>query len=186
MALAKQHAGFAINNIVKEVLHDMNYESNELYRIDKSSNDEISDITFDSKKLNALLHAALKTIDDALLAAQDGLEDPITKNVFYEEGIVYQVPLGYLTHIYFLYDKGPLLDVRMRLLNDVTGEIVTSIEPYGLNSAMIKISLLVRVNAQVITLISSSAIEKTCEIPLVLQVVNGKVPSYGPYAIKGN
>lgn len=186
LAVAKQHTGFAINNIVKEVLADMEYETADLYQIEKNNSDEITDITFDSRKLNELLYSSLNTIDESLLAAQDGKADPTTKNVFYEDGILYQVPIGYLTRLFFLYDKGPTLDVHMKVLNDVTGDIKTDIESYGMNSAMVKISLVIRVDAKVITFVSASELQNECEIPLVLQVVNGKVPSYAPYTMKGN
>lgn len=181
LAAAKQHTGFAINNIVKEVLADMEYETEELYQITRAANDEISDIAFDSKRLNELLYASLNTIDESLLAAQDGKQDPTTKDVFYEDGILYRVPLGYLTQIFFLYDKGPSINVHMRMLNDVTGEIKTDIEPYGINSVMVKISLVVHVDAQIITFLSTSELQNECEIPLVVQIVNGKVPTYAPY-----
>lgn len=185
LAVAKQHTGFAINNIVKEVLADMEYRTESLYKVEKNSNDEIINITFDTWKLNELLYSSLNTIDESLLAAQDGKEDPTTKDVFYEDGVLYQVPLGYLTHIFFLYDKGPNINVHMKMLNDVTGEIKTSIEEYGINSVMVNISLIVRVDAQVITVLSTNEIQNECEIPLVLQIVNGKVPSYSPYMSSG-
>ena len=186
LAAAKQHTGFAINNIVKEVLADMEYDTDELYHIEKNSADEIVDITFDSRKLNELLYSSLNTIDESLLAAQDGKQDPTTKDVFYEDGILYQVPLGYLTHLFFLYDKGPAINVHMRMLNDVTGDIKTDIQAYGINSVMVNISLVVKVNAQVITVLSTSELENECEIPLVLQIINGKVPTYSPYISSGN
>ena len=160
-AIAKQHTGFAINNIVKEVL---------------------ADIEYDSYKLNQLLYSALNTIDKSLLAAQDGKKDPTTKDVFYEDGVLYEVPAGYLSHIFFLYDKGPKIRVRMRMLNDVTGEIKTESKPYGINNTMIKISLVVKVNAQVITFLSTSELETKTEIPLVVQIVNGQVPDFTPYS----
>lgn len=186
LAVAKQHTGFAINNIVKEVLADVQYDTKSLYNVEKNGNDEIINITFDTWKLNELLYSSLNTIDESLLAAQDGKADPTTKDVFYEDGVLYQVPLGYLTHLFFLYDKGPNINVHMKMLNDVTGEIKTSIEEYGINSVMVNISLVVRVNAQVITVLSTNEIQNECEIPLVLQIVNGKVPSYSPYMSSGN
>ena len=92
------------------------------------------------------------------------------------------VPAGYLSHIFFLYDKGPKIRVRMRMLNDVTGEIKTESKPYGINNTMIKISLVVKVNAQVITFLSTSELETKTEIPLVVQIVNGQVPDFAPYS----
>ena len=106
-AIAKQHTGFAINNIVKEVLADIEYDTDALFKINRTKNGDITSIEYDSYKLNQLLYSALNTIDKSLLAAQDGKKDPTTKDVFYEDGVLYEVPAGYLSHIFFLYDKGP-------------------------------------------------------------------------------
>ena len=181
-AIAKQHTGFAINNIVKEVLADIEYDTDALFKINRTKSGDISSIEYDSYKLNQLLYSALNTIDKSLLAAQDGKKDPTTKDVFYEDGVLYEVPAGYLSHIFFLYDKGPKIRVRMRMLNDVTGEIKTESKPYGINNTMIKISLVVKVNAQVITFLSTSELETKTEIPLVVQIVNGQVPDFAPYS----
>ena len=101
-AIAKQHTGFAINNIVKEVLADIEYDTDALFKINRTKNGDITSIEYDSYKLNQLLYSALNTIDKSLLAAQDGKKDPTTKDVFYEDGVLYEVPAGYLSHIFFL------------------------------------------------------------------------------------
>lgn len=181
LAIAKQHAGFAINNIVKEVFADMEYDSSSFLKVNQGSNGELLSVEYDSKELNDMLYSALNTIDASLLAAQDGKKDPTTKDVFYEDGILYKVPLGYLTRIFFLYDKGPEISVRMKMLNDVTGSIKTSSEPYGINNTLIKISIVIKVEAQVLTFLSTTSITNESEIPLVIQIVNGKVPNVSPY-----
>lgn len=185
-AIAKQHTGFAINNIVKEVLADIEYDTESLYKINHGNDGEITSIAYDSHQLNQLLYSSLNTIDESLLAAQDGKKDPTTKDVFYEDGVIYEVPVGYFSHIFFLYNKGPSMRVHMRMLNDVTGEIKTECEPYGVNNTMIKISLVVKIDAQVITFLSTSELKTSCEIPLVVQIVNGKVPNYMPYSDTSN
>lgn len=184
LAIAKQHTEFAINNIVKEVLSDMNYTPEQLYESHANNAGEIVRIDYNSHTLNKLLHSALNTIDKALIAAQDGKEDPTTKNVFYEDGVLYEIPLGYVTNIFFLYDKGPKVNVRMRMLNDVTGEIKTESKPYGINNTMLEIKLAIKVKAQIITFLSTTEMESICELPLVVQIINGKVPDMIPYTAK--
>lgn len=181
-AIAKQHVGFAINNIVKEVLADMEFDQKDLINVHKDGS-IITSIDYDSYKLNQILYSALNTIDESLLAAQDGKKDPTTKDVFYENGILYEVPAGYFTHLYFLYDKGPRIKIKMKMMNDVTGEIKTTSEPYGINNTMIKVSLIVKIKAQVLTFLSTNELNSKCEIPIILQVVNGKVPDVSPYSL---
>ena len=57
-AIAKQHTGFAINNIVKEVLADMEYESAELLKVERNEAQEVTSIEYDSKRLNQILYSA--------------------------------------------------------------------------------------------------------------------------------
>ena len=181
LVVAKQHAGFAINNIVKEVLSNMEFDQKNIIKVEKDANGSISNIEYDSTQLNQILNTALTTIDTSLLAAQDGKKDPITKDVFFEDGIVYEVASGYFTHLYFLYETGPKIKIRMKMLNHVTGEIKTETKPYGINNTMVEISLVVHVNAQVITFLNTTEIKNTNEIPIVIQVVNGSVPDMLPY-----
>ena len=71
----------------------------------------------------------------------------------------------------------------MKMLNDVTGEIKTEAKAYGINNTMIRISLVVHVDAQVITFMSSNEYKTSMELPLIVQVVNGTVPDMSPYAL---
>lgn len=179
-AIAKQHVGFAINNIVKEVLKDMEYNHEELSASTLDDKGNVVSVEYNSYKLNQLLYSALNTIDDALKAAQDGKIDPTTEEVFYEDGIIYQVPLGALTRISFFSTLGPRIPVKMNMLNDVTGEIQTSSEPYGVNNTMVKVVLSVQIRAQVITVLGVGELETKTEVPIIMQLVNGRVPVYLP------
>ncbi len=179
-AIAKQHVSFAINNIVKEVLKDMEYNHEELTLSTLDDKGNIVSVQYNSYKLNQILYSALNTIDDALKAAQDGKADPATEEIFYEDGIIYQIPLGSLTRISFFSTLGPRIPVKMNMLNDVTGEIQTSSEPYGVNNTMVKVVLSVQIRAQVITVLGVGELETKTQIPIIMQLVNGRVPVYLP------
>ncbi len=181
-AVAKQKVSFAINNIVKEVLADMEYRQEDLIEV-KHVGEQFVDVEYDSYELNQILYTALNTIDASLLAAQDGKEDPTTEAVFYKEGIVFEIPLGYLSHLFFLHDKGPTIPVRMKIINDVNGEIRIENEAYGVNSTLMKSVLEISVNAEVLTYLSTTPLQVTSELPLVVQIINGKVPEMTPYTI---
>lgn len=177
-ALAKHKVSNALNNIVKEILNDLKIEEDKLYTIKRNLQGDISDVNFNTKELNKLLLQSLNTVDDSLEAAIDGKKDPITKEVFYEDGIIYKVPLGYFTKIFFLYDKGPKLNIWMRMLNDVNGDIKCELQPYGQNAALLKIVLVVEMKAEAITHFSRNEINNTCEIPLVIQIIHGEVNNF--------
>lgn len=182
-ALAKQHVSFAINNIAKQVLKDMEYDSESFIKPTLDENGNMISISYDSYELNQVLYNALSTIDESLLAAQDGKKDPITNEVFYENGIFYRIPVGALSGVPFISNMGPSIPVKMQLINDVTGRIEISSEAYGVNNTMIQISLKISIDAQAVTVLNVSSIQMEMEIPIVMQLVNGKVPSYLPYGL---
>ena len=180
-AEAKTQVNIAINNLVTKVLANIDYNRDDLVRITSDHDGNVSQVEYDTLKLNQILYASLDTIDDSLQAAQEGKKDPITDRVFFHEGIVYELPLGYLTHISMLSDVGPTLPIRMKILNHVDGEIKTISEPYGMNNTLLKIVLQVRIEAQAITVLNVNDISVVSEIPLVIQLVNGDIPNFAPF-----
>lgn len=180
-AEAKTQVNIAINNLVTKVLANIDYNRDDLVRVTSDRDGNVSQVEYDTLKLNQILYASLDTIDDSLQAAQDGKKDPVTDRVFFHEGIVYELPLGYLTHISMLSDMGPTLPIRMKILNHVNGEIKTISEPYGMNNTLLKIVLQVRIEAQAITVLNVNDISVVSEIPLVIQLVNGDIPNFAPF-----
>lgn len=180
-AIAKQNVIFAINKVSQSVLADLQYDPNSLIIIDKNDNDTISSIQYDSYKLNQVLYSTLNTIDRSIDEDEVEQRHPDGEEVFFKDGVVYECPIGYLTKIPFLSNVGPKIPIRIKLLNDVSGEIKVETQPYGINNTMIKAYIKVVVKTQVITVLSTSEMETTTEIPIILQVVNGQVPQVNPY-----
>ena len=180
-AAAKQYTGSAINRIVKKILTKLEYQSDTLYQLYRNDEGEISDIQYDSYALNQLLYSTLDTIEASLHAAQDGKEDPLVKEVFYDDGIVYKIPIGYLTGIYMFHDAGIQIPVRMRVLNEVTGRIKIETKPYGVNNTVLMINLQIQIHAQAVTFLGVDSFEMSTEIPLAVQLVKGDVPAYINY-----
>ena len=90
--------------------------------------------------------------------------------------------LSHLSGIGFLQDLGPKIPIRMKLLNDVNGELKTKTEAYGLNNTKIEIVLEISIKAQAITSLSVEEMVVSTQVPLVIQLVNGKVPQLVPYS----
>ena len=53
--------------------------------------------------------------------------------------------------------------------------------PYGINNTLVKVYIKISVKTQIITILSTSEMETSTEIPVVVQIVNGKVPQLTPY-----
>lgn len=180
-AIAKQNVIFAINNITQSVLADWEYDPQDLIHSTSLNDGTIVSIEYDSYRLNQILYTALHTIDESLDEEDDGYSDPDGDEIYFKNGAVYECPLGLLTKIPFLANWGPRIPIRLKLLNDVTGEMKVDSTPYGINNTLIRIAMKISVKTQVITILSTSEMETSTEIPIVVQVVNGRIPQVSPY-----
>jgi len=180
-AIAKQNVIFAINNITQSVLADMEYDPNSLVQITNLPDGSISAVSYDSYRLNQILYTALHTIDESLDAEEADRGHYDGDEIYFKNGVVYECPIGLLTKIPFLANSGPRIPIRLKLLNDVTGEIKVASTPYGINNTLIKVYIKISVKTQIITILSTSEMETSTEIPVVVQIVNGKVPQIAPY-----
>lgn len=97
-------------------------------------------------------------------------------------GVIYKVPLGYLMHVPFLVNRGPMIPIRMRLLGDVMGTMKSKVTPYGINNALLEVSIELKVRVQVMSFLDQQEIEVLQEIPLALEVFEGEVPHYFPWS----
>lgn len=184
-AIAKQNVIFAINNITQAVLADMEYDPSSLIHVTTLPDGTISSIEYDSYRLNQILYTSLNTIDESLNHDGEVKGYPDGEEIYFINGAVYECPIGLLTKIPFLANWGPRLPIRLKLLNDVTGEIKVDSTPYGINNTMVKAYMKISVKTQIITILSTSELESSTEIPIIVQIVNGKVPQLTPYVSAG-
>lgn len=180
-AIARQDVNLTMNSISQSILRDIDYDPETLIKVDKNVEGNILSVQYDSYTLNQILYTALNTIESSLDQGSDESDQSNMDEVFLKDGAVYDCPIGYLTKIPFLSDVGPTIPLRLKLLNDVTGEIKVHTEAYGINNTLLKVSMSIEVKTQVITVLSTTEIETMTEIPIIVQIVNGKVPDFSPY-----
>ena len=78
-AQAKTQVSLAVNRIVSSVLSNIDYDTEDLLIINRDAQGNITSIEYDTLLLNQLLYSALQTIDESLIAAQNGKDDPLMK-----------------------------------------------------------------------------------------------------------
>ena len=88
-AQAKTQVSLAVNRIVSSVLSNIDYDTEDLLIINRDAQGNITSIEYDTLLLNQLLYSALQTIDESLIAAQNGKDDPLLDEVFFADGIIY-------------------------------------------------------------------------------------------------
>lgn len=174
--IARQQSSIALNNITTRILASMTYDSSALVRIERDEQGYITTLDMDTNALNELLYEMLRTVDASLEAAQEGENDPTLDQTLYENGVIYQLPLGYLTHLPFLSSVGPKIDIRFRMMNDVSGHFQLNCEPYGLNNTLLRLDLVIELKAEVLTVLSISEYAHTIHLPIVMEIIHGQVP----------
>ena len=158
----------------------------ELLYTTMNSNDEIISVDFDTAKVNSFLYEITNSIEKDLILLDKGRlnEIGIPVSSVYEKddvsGIVYYIPFGVVSGSSVISDIGPKIPVKNKLVGSVYSNIKTDISEYGINNAAIKVYIEVQVNEQVILPFISKKVSVKSEIPVLIKIVQGKIPSvYG-------
>lgn len=178
MAIARKKTNDAISLLCQRVLATLDYEISDLVTYSYSDSGDIVSLQYDTRKISKIREESLNVIDKSLEAAIKGEEDPLLKEVMYEDGIIYSVPIGYLTTISFLQNYGYKFDISMRIFHYINGDIDVVSKPYGINSTLVQVNLQLKIEAEAITALYSEKIYFEEDIPLIIQVINGDVPSF--------
>ena len=180
IAKAKQEVQASLLKIVHNCIAHLEFQENELYAIQKNPKDEITNINYNSYALNQVLYDAIENINQSMNSAIKGDVDPITKQIYFDEGIIEELPLGYFTELAFFTNIGPMIKIKVRSVQSVSGNYEIYNEPYGINNTLLKITLKVKIKADIFAGISRETIEMVEEIPIVLQLIQGVIPQYVP------
>lgn len=148
---------------------------------------EIILIDFNSKNTSKILSTVTSLIELNLRAIEEGkvdmLELPLNSLEAYDmdllnKGIITYIPFGVISNSSFLANLGPKIPVRLSLIGDVVTGFSTDVTSYGINNALIKLMIDVKVDTRVILPITSEEITITASIPIAMKVIQGKIPEY--------
>lgn len=155
--------------------------------IAKDNNNEINSIDFDMIKVNEILLNVSKAIENNLNNLSKGNIDKLTisnkslKNYNTDKlkkGIFYEIPSGIIFNNILLNNILPKIPVKLELINNVFCKIGTSIDPYGINSAIIKVNLDITADVKILMPIINKTTQVKFSIPILIKLINGQIPSY--------
>ena len=174
-----------INKAVTKQINNM--DTDELFNIAYNKDGEITLIDFNSKKTSKILSTMTSLVELNLRAVEEGkidmLELPDNSLSDYnmnllEKGIIVEVPLGIITNSSLLYNIGPKIPVKLSLVGDVVTGFSSEVVEYGINNALLKLMIDIKVDTKIILPIVSDQITIDCSIPIAMKVIQGKIPSY--------
>lgn len=167
-SILKNTATKTINDTIKEEL-DKNINYNDFMILSKNSNDEIQAIDFNSREINLILN----DITNKVLEKVKSIELDYKKR-----NNIYEIPIGIISENIFLSNLGPFIPVNYKIIGNAISNINTSINEYGINNALIKISIITSITLEINVPFLNEKIDIKVENPFIMKVIQGSIPKY--------
>lgn len=174
-----------INKAVTKQIN--NADTSDIFEVTYNNQGEVILVDFNSKRTSAALSIITSLVELNLRAIEEGKIDMLElpdnsldsfDTDLLEKGIILEIPLGVISDSSLLANLGPKVPVRLSLIGDVSSSFSTEVEEYGINNALIKVYIDVKVDARVVMPIISDDISISASIPIAMKVIQGKIPEY--------
>lgn len=182
--IASKITKYVVNSAYEQNDFDMNKEK--VYELIQDKNGDIKTIIYDATVVNNLLNA----ITDKVYTLFKKIEMGEINNLFtnhnivinkksnFKDGIILEIPLSIITNNFLLINLGPKIPVKLSLTGEFESEISTKVEEYGINNALISVNVDIKVTEQITMPFISKQIVIENQIPIALNLINGKIPNY--------
>ena len=161
-------------SIKTETLEKLNIE--ELFIITRNENNEILTLDVNTVTLNKIILSSTINIQENLKLLEQGKIN--NNNEENKNGVVLKIPLGQIYNNFLLNNLGPKIPVKLKILGDMETKVNTNIKNYGINNALIEITLDIKVKEKVILPINTEEITVTQTLPIAMKLIKGSVPNY--------
>lgn len=159
---------------------------NDIFVTTSNSKEEIQIIEFKTKKVNELLETATKKVQSNLIKLENGDIDEFDlantfKGLSFEKrkkGVICEIPEGVLLDNGVFANNGPIIPIKLNFIGQVTTNIKTKVESYGINSVYFEASIYVEVKERVSMPLRSEDITVKTAIPIAMKIIQGTVPNY--------
>ena len=171
------------NTIMQEISNNTNME--DFFITTKDNNGDIQSIDFNSKEVNKILAKTSKCVEQNLRYLESGEVDKLNLNNYinYDEekiknGIIYELPSGIIFDNVLISNLLPKIPIKMNLIGNVFAKLSTDVESYGINNALIKVSINVEAEVKILLPFVSTSKKINADVPVIMKIMEGNVPSY--------
>lgn len=140
--------------------------NNDLFNINKDVNNKIELIDYNPKTVNKILSITSKRVTR-------NFKDIEKKNNY----VVMKIPMGVITKNIFLENLGPKVPVKLVLDGNAVTSLNTKVKEYGMNSALIEVSVKIEANLDVMVPFRTSKIKVVNDVPISIKVIKGNISS---------
>lgn len=158
-----------------------------LFVVDKDHDGNIRMIDFNPVIVNQMLTEVVVVVNKNLKALATGnldqlvLDDPSLVDYNKDKlmkGIIAEVPSGVIFNNVILANLGPKIPIRLTLVGDINVNIVTKVSNYGINNALMEVSIHFDIESKAILPFSSQNVRIETDVPIAIKIIQGTVPSY--------
>lgn len=190
MEYAELQAGKIATYIIRQSVNESvtkEISVDDLFIITKDSDGNIKTIDFNPINVSKMLSKVTETVNDYLtnLESNNFENMDIPKSIsdsFRKQkkgkGIIFEIPSGIVLKNSILSNSGPKIPVKLTLVGDIDSDIKTKITNYGINNALLEVSVKIHVVEQVILPITSKRIKVEMNIPIAIKMIQGEIPEY--------
>ena len=174
LPMAESQVRKAVTMIINSAC-DENLIDDNLYEINKDSNDEIKMITYNSFEVTKLINQVTSNVESKIRKLEMG-----EINYYGDKdelgGIIAEIPIGVIFGNTMLSNVGPKIKVRLNMLGDIVSNIETEVKPYGINNAYVEMRIYLEVTARIVLPFVSEKVVISNVIPLSMNIVQGSIP----------
>lgn len=191
---SRKFASIIINKAIeKNVATDLVIE--DLYIVSKKENNEIISVDFNPAIVNKVLTKVTSSVQMNLKNLEEGNLDLLEASddvlIYYDKenlkkGIIFRIPSGIVFNNSLLTNIGPKIPVRFTLVGDVLSGINTKVTNYGINNALLEVSVNIKLTLKVILPISTKEVNVETNVPIAIKMIQGNVPNYYSNGLNSN
>lgn len=179
-------SNFVINSAINKHLKSAT-DLDKLFIVGKDNNDKIITIDFNSSYVSKILGAITGDIQSGLRYVESGQLDKIgmEPNILasynkkkLKSGILYEISSGSIFNNPIIANLGPKIPVKISLLGDVISNINTKVTNYGINNAIIEVTVSIQIKEQIILPFSSEVISVEQNSLIATKIIQGNIPNY--------
>ncbi|MDO4926123.1 MAG: sporulation protein YunB [Turicibacter sp.] len=171
--------------IIKEAIGQselVSFNVEDVIHFEENDKGYVSSVYINTPELNRLLVSATHQVEEKLLLVESGDLSELGLDAIYggpyEDGVLLSVPLTAALNLSLFHEYGPRFPVSAKVIGNAVTDIVTDVKPYGINNAMLEISLKVTVRMKVTLPFKSDETVVSVASPIVIKMITGQTPEY--------
>ena len=163
------------------------FDEEKIFDVIRNDEGEIQLISYDTKNLNILLNSIAVIVQNNLEAIENGDVEflDLSDSYFNEfdkdllkECIICEIPFGSFSNSSLISNIGPKIPVKITLIGDVATNLISDVKEYGINNALLEVSIEIIVNFRVNLPFISEKITVSNELPISVKIIQGSIPNF--------